>query len=618
MRRLVLLALVVPVTALAVPLEFAHQGRLFDAAGLPLDGPHTLHFALFDAPVDGVPLWDENQVNTEFDQGYYHVQLGDTSPLDVSTFGGAPLYLSIAVDGGAPAPTRLPLSSVPYAFTAGSVRGGVVDATELRVNGASVVDSSGHVTGTVDYANIVGAPDATLADLLCGVGEVPRYDGAWGCAPQLPAHTHDAADLSTGTLDRARIPVGTSVGTVAAGEHTHAGIADNAAAIQQNNAAIQQNNAAIQQNNTAIQANTAAIGANTSATDANAARLSALEGAVTVNGGDVAVAGGLLIGAVPGDTCVDDGTLRVNAGAVEVCVGGGWIGLALNRSGATKASAAADCTALVSSGMTRSGTYWIDPDGGSTSNAYQAYCDLSTGGGGWSLALNLDTSDGHVMWWANPLWTDANVYGDVTSPFSGDYKSADFVSLSAWSELLVVVHEQGVPVGWKSFSRSGVGSLKDYLNRGDNTLLGGAVTGSDTASIWTGERLVRTSTKLYANHCVASGGGCTSGSTGSPDGDRIGSNEGTPSDNNGGGLGNWHDMNYCCSSAGTSYGSGKSCNGQAFRTTSEAQAGWNGQAGTFGSDTFGPMTGVQSNSVCGNSEWAAPNNHAYDYAVYLR
>jgi hypothetical protein len=78
-------------------------------------------------------------------------------------------------------------------------------------------------------------------------------------------------------------------------------------------------------------------------------------------------------------------------------------------------------------------------------------------------------------------------------------------------------------------------------------------------------------------------------------------------------------MNYCC--MGQNYGSGKVCNGAAFRSVSEAQAGWSpcyGGGGHFGTDTFAPSTNACGESPCSSANYSAPNGIEYDFAVYLR
>ena len=82
-----------------------------------------------------------------------------------------------------------------------------------------------------------------------------------------------------------------------------------------------------------------------------------------------------------------------------------------------------------------SGVYWIDLDGGSHGNAFEAYCDQQTDGGGWTLVWSYTFTDyKNFNSYSNavtprPTWTfsGANTRVSTTVPLSEThYEAMDF------------------------------------------------------------------------------------------------------------------------------------------------------------------------------------------------
>ena len=142
-------------TAQAVPLQMTHQGRLLEPSGAAVTGLHDLTFRIYDDPTGGVLLWEE-LITVDFTGGYYAAVLGAdevNNPLDSAVLSLYPIYMELEVDSNGPMVPRQSINSTPYAQMAEvceNVDGGTVNASEIAINGSSVINSSGEWVGPLE------------------------------------------------------------------------------------------------------------------------------------------------------------------------------------------------------------------------------------------------------------------------------------------------------------------------------------------------------------------------------------------------------------------------------------------------------------------------------------
>jgi Collagen triple helix repeat (20 copies) len=133
-------------SAQGVPQTVTHQGRLYDANDKPINSTLPVQFAIYASAAATTSLWTETDMIT-FDDGYFSVSLGATTPFVAGLFNGSVLYIGITVGTDPEMTPRAPVQSVPYAMVAGDAIGDI-HPTSVSVGGMTVINSSGAWVGS--------------------------------------------------------------------------------------------------------------------------------------------------------------------------------------------------------------------------------------------------------------------------------------------------------------------------------------------------------------------------------------------------------------------------------------------------------------------------------------
>jgi hypothetical protein len=123
---------------------------------------------------------------------------------------------------------------------------------------------------------------------------------------------------------------------------------------------------------------------------------------------------------------------------------------------------------LASNPNAASGVYAIDADGEGGDGAFDAWCEMDQDDGGWTLVMNLNTSDGHMSYLPDAIWTTHEQSGNFSNRWSNDYKSKAATSLQG-SQLLLIVRDHNVPQGgqikgWRSWKLDGTRSFQSFFD----------------------------------------------------------------------------------------------------------------------------------------------------------
>jgi len=381
-------------TAHAEPIELATQGRLASAGGPVADGAYPMGVALYDQASGGAELFKELFLGVPVQGGVFALSLGaGTTKLDSALFAVKPVWVGVTV-GTDPELPRQKLGRVPYAVHAlaaavghdlacsGCV--GTDDLAKAAVTGDKL--ATGAVGANhVNFAWAEGESPGGAAKFALDANHAKQADGATSASFAEEAGSAKSATSAKALQCTGCVAVGHLADTVPA-EWVKAG---KLAAVATSG----------KYSDLAGGPDLSGYGALAVANTWQKAQALAVGGSL---GGplDFAKQQALLFrfhnaAKEPAPCDADAGGLayfNTGDGGLYYCNGKKWSSVTAATAGTT-ANPAASCKAILDSGdSSGTGKYWLKKGDGA---AFQAYCDMTSEGGGWTRFLVLTQSSAY-------------------------------------------------------------------------------------------------------------------------------------------------------------------------------------------------------------------------------